>query len=67
MMLGFFVAFLATPTMTIGHLVFAGLGSAYILVGVRLEERDLRDELPEYDAYAAVTPRLLPRVRRRGR
>lgn len=65
MMIGFFVAFLATPTMTVGHLVFAGLGSAYILGAVRLEERDLSAELPEYDAYAAVTPRFLPRVRRR--
>jgi methanethiol S-methyltransferase len=68
MMIGFFLAFLATPTMTVGHLLFAGLGSAYILVGVRFEERDLSDELPEYDAYAAVTPRFVPRIQpsRRG-
>jgi protein-S-isoprenylcysteine O-methyltransferase Ste14 len=63
MMLGFFVAFLATPTMTVGHLLFAVLGSGYILVGIRLEERDLTVELPEYAAYAAVTPRLVPRTR----
>jgi methanethiol S-methyltransferase len=62
MMLGFIVAFLATPTMTVGHLLFAVLGTGYILVGVRLEERDLTATLPEYDAYAATTPRLLPRV-----
>jgi methanethiol S-methyltransferase len=66
MMLGFFVAFLATPTMTVGHLAFAVLGCGYILVGVRFEERDLARTLPEYDAYAAVTPRLLPRARRKG-
>ncbi len=60
MMLGFLVAFLATPTMTVGHLLFAALGSGYILVGVRLEERDLTASLPEYDAYAATTPRLVP-------
>ncbi len=63
MMLGFFAAFLAAPTMTVGHLLFAGLGVGYILVGVRLEEEDLTKELPEYAAYAAATPRFLPRRR----
>jgi methanethiol S-methyltransferase len=67
MMLGFFPAFLATPTMTVGHLFFAVLGCGYVLVGVRLEERDLADALPEYDAYAAVTPRFIPGLARRGR
>jgi protein-S-isoprenylcysteine O-methyltransferase Ste14 len=66
MMLGFFPAFLAAPTMTVGHLLFAGLGCAYVLVGVRLEERDLDRVLPEYAAYAAVTPRFIPGVARRG-
>jgi methanethiol S-methyltransferase len=64
MMLGFFPAFLAAPTMTLGHLLFAALGCGYILFGVRLEERDLTLSLPEYDAYAANTPRFLPRWRR---
>ena len=62
MMLGFFVAFWATPTMTVGHLLFAVLGSAYIVVGVLFEERDLKRALPEYDAYAADTPRFVPRA-----
>jgi protein-S-isoprenylcysteine O-methyltransferase Ste14 len=66
MMLGFFPAFLATPTMTVGHLLFAVLGCGYVLVGVRLEERDLAEELPEYDAYAAATPRFVPSLTRRG-
>jgi methanethiol S-methyltransferase len=65
MMLGFFVAFLATPTATVGHLLFAALGCGYILVGVRLEERDLTEELPEYAAYAATTPRFVPALGRR--
>ena len=65
MMVGFFVAFLAAPTMTLGHLLFAGLGCGYILVGVRLEERDLAVELPEYDAYAVATPRFIPGPGRR--
>lgn len=67
MMLGFFVAFFATPTMTAGHLLFAILGAGYILVGVRLEERDLTEMLPEYAAYAAVTPRFVPAITPRPR
>jgi methanethiol S-methyltransferase len=65
MMLGFFVGFLATPTMTVGHLLFAALGCGYIVVGVRLEERDLTEELPEYAAYAAATPQFVPGLGRR--
>ncbi len=62
--LGFFLAIWATPTMTITHLVFAVMCSAYILVGTRLEERDLRDAHPEYDSYARDVPRYLPALRR---
>jgi protein-S-isoprenylcysteine O-methyltransferase Ste14 len=65
MMLGFFPAFLVAPTMTWGHLLFGVLACGYVLVGVRLEERDLTADLPEYAAYAAITPRLLPRPTRR--
>lgn len=60
MMVGFFPAFLATPTMTGGHLLFALLACGYIFVGVRLEERDLAAAHPEYAGYAADTPRFLP-------
>jgi protein-S-isoprenylcysteine O-methyltransferase Ste14 len=54
-----------TPTMTITHLVFAAVSTAYILVGIQLEEADLEAAHPEYAQYKRKVPALIPSLRRR--
>lgn len=63
LMLGFLVAFWFTPHMTLGHLLFAGMTSAYILIAVQLEEHDLVQHFGEqYREYRKRTPMFLPRL-----
>ena len=63
-MVGFLIAFWATPDMSQGRLLFAALGTGYILIGVRFEEHDLRNDIGEdYARYEAEVPRFLPRLR----
>ena len=57
---GWFFIFWATPTMTVTHLVFAVATSAYILIAIQLEERDLIDAHPEYAEYRRRVPMLVP-------
>lgn len=64
-MLGFLIAFWVTPAMTWGHLVFAGVTTAYIVVGLWLEERDLRHAFGgTYLKYQQQVGMLLPRIGR---
>ena len=62
---GWFFIFWATPTMTVTHLVFAIATTAYILIAIQLEERDLIDAHPEYENYRRSVPMLVPFTKRR--
>jgi len=64
---GWFFAFWCTPMMTVTHLFFAIMTTAYILIAIQLEERDLMREHPEYADYRARTPMLIPFLRGRRR
>lgn len=59
---GWLCAFWATPTMTLGHVLFAGALTAYILIAIQLEERNLAEVHSEYGDYKKKTGMLLPRV-----
>lgn len=63
--LGWLFAFWCTPTMTLSHLVFAIVTTAYIVVAVRWEERDLVAEHGDsYRRYQREVPMLLPGAKR---
>jgi len=65
-MLGFIIAFWATPVMTAGHLLFSITTTIYILIAVQLEERDLVRHFGEqYREYRQNTPMLIPRPPRK--
>lgn len=59
--IGWLLAFWATPTMTVTHLIFAAGMTAYILLVIPLEERDLIAHHGEaYERYREQVPALVP-------
>ena len=63
MYIGWLTAFWATPTMSMAHLVFALVVTAYILAAIRFEERDLVQSLGKnYADYRENVPMLVPRI-----
>jgi protein-S-isoprenylcysteine O-methyltransferase Ste14 len=65
--LGWFIIFWATPVMSAGHLLLAVVTTAYIMLAVLVEERDLVAHFGErYRRYQQSTPRYLPTPGRRA-
>ena len=65
-MLGFIMAFWATPHMTLGHLVFTIATTAYILIAIQLEERDIVSvHGTAYEDYRKQVSMLLPIPKKR--
>jgi protein-S-isoprenylcysteine O-methyltransferase Ste14 len=64
---GWMLAFWAIPTMTAGHMLFAAMCSAYMLIAIPIEERDLVAHFGgKYEDYRASVPALVPFTRRGG-
>ncbi len=65
--IGWFLIFWGAPTMSAGHLLFSAGMSAYILIAIRFEERDLVEHIGEpYRPYQAQVPALIPVPGRRS-
>lgn len=61
LLLGFMIAFWATPKMTLGHLVFAVATTAYMLIAIQLEERDMTEIHGDaYREYQREVSMLIP-------
>lgn len=61
--LGWFMTFWITPVMTAGHLLFAFVMTAYVLIAIPMEERDLLRHLGDpYRRWRERTPLFVPRA-----
>jgi protein-S-isoprenylcysteine O-methyltransferase Ste14 len=66
--IGWLIIFWAAPVMTVAHLIFAIMTTAYILIAIRLEERDLVAAFGDhYRRYQHDTPMLIPQFSRRSK
>lgn len=62
--IGWMIAFWAIPTMTVGHLLFAAVLTAYMVLAAIVEERDLVNHFgPVYQEYRQHVPMFVPRLR----
>ena len=61
--IGWTIAFWATPTMTVGHLLFAVVLTGYMGLAAMVEERDLVDYFGrQYEQYRRRVPMFVPRL-----
>lgn len=66
--LGFLVAFWAAPVMSVAHLLFSILTTAYILTAIQFEEKDLVSQFGEnYVTYKQRAPRIIPFLKKNSK